>query len=128
MMKISSLRTLKKHLRILAEFVKLVKRTDKYNSSLCLRRSYLQLHSLTLTFQKICFYLLQWKPFENDEKCFLVHVTALFVLEVYPSMSWLFGCLEKRFDKVAMVNFKIYDVTIWTSNNYNTHIAQYLQN
>ena len=26
-----------------------------------------------------------------------------------------------------MVNFKIYDVTDWTTNNCNTHIAQYLQ-
>ena len=23
-----------------------------------------------------------------------------------------------------MVNFKIYDVTDWTANNYNTHITQ----
>ena len=27
----------------------------------------------------------------------------------------------------AKVNFKIYDVTDWTTNNYNTHIAQYLK-
>ena len=27
----------------------------------------------------------------------------------------------------AKLNFKIYDVTDWTTNNYNTHIAQYLQ-
>ena len=26
-----------------------------------------------------------------------------------------------------MVSFKIYDVTDWTTNNYNTHIAQYLK-
>ena len=26
-----------------------------------------------------------------------------------------------------MVNFKIYDVTEWTTNNYNTHNAQYLK-
>ena len=26
-----------------------------------------------------------------------------------------------------MVNFKIYDVTDWTTNIYNTHIAQYLK-
>ena len=128
MMKISSLRTSKKQIWELTEFVKLVKRTDKCNSSVCLQRSYLQLHSLTLTFQIICFYLLQWKPFENNEKSFLVHITALCVLEIYPSLSWLFGCLEKQFDKVAMVNFKIYDVRIWTPNKYNTHIAQYLKN
>ena len=26
-----------------------------------------------------------------------------------------------------MVNFKMYDVTDWTSDIYNTHIAQYLK-
>ena len=30
--------------------------------------------SRTLTFQKILFYLIHWKPFENDEKCFLFHL------------------------------------------------------
>ena len=24
------------------------------------------------------------------------------------------------------INFKIFDVTTWLTNNYNTHIAQYL--
>ena len=28
--------------------------------------------------------------------------------------------LEKK------VNFKIYDITTWLTNNYNTHIVQYL--
>ena len=26
-----------------------------------------------------------------------------------------------------MVNFKVYDVTDWATNNHNTHIAQYLK-
>ena len=26
-----------------------------------------------------------------------------------------------------MVIFKIYDITEWTTNNYNTHIVQYLK-
>ena len=30
-------------------------------------------------------------------------------------------------DKKLMVNFKIYDVTDWSTNNCNTHIAQYLK-
>ena len=28
---------------------------------------------------------------------------------------------------MAKVTFKIYDVTDWTTNNYNIHIAQYLK-
>ena len=35
-----------------------------------------------------------------------------------------FGFLEKRLDKKAMVNFKSYDVTEWTTNNYNAQNAQ----
>ena len=42
-------------------------------------------------------------------------------------MPDLFGQVGKRFDKKAMVDFKIYDVTTWQTNNYNTRIAQYLK-
>ena len=40
-------------------------------------------------------YLLQWKPFKNDEKCFLFHVKVPFVPEIFEFLSWLFGHLEK---------------------------------
>ena len=78
------------------------------------------------TFQEICFYLLQWKPFKNDGKCF----KALFVLEIFTFLSWLFGYfgyVKNRLDKIAMVNFKIYDIADWAANNFNTHIAHYFQ-
>ena len=32
---------------------------------------------------KIFFHLHQWKPFKNDEKCFLFHVKSFFVLKVF---------------------------------------------
>ena len=32
----------------------------------------------------------------------------------------------QRLDRKSMSNFKIYDVTDWTANNYNTHIDQYI--
>ena len=32
----------------------------------------------------------------------------------------VFGHVGKRLDKKASVNFKIYEVTIWETNNYNT--------
>ena len=35
--------------------------------------------------------------------------------------------IEKRPGKKSMVNFKIYDITEWTTNNYNTHIVHYLK-
>ena len=81
--------------------------------------------SLNLTFQKICFYLLQWKAFKKDEKYFLFHVLkTLLVLEIFTFWSWLFGYIEKRLNNKTMVNFKIY-VSDWTSNSYNAHIAKY---
>ena len=42
-------------------------------------------------------------------------------------LSWLFGHIAKRFDKKTKINFKIYDVTAWQINNYNTHIIQCLK-
>ena len=32
--------------------------------------------------------------------------------------------VEKRLDQEDKVEFKIYDATIWETNNYNRHIAQ----
>ena len=32
---------------------------------------------------------------------------------------------QKRLDEKDKINFKIYDVPTWLTNNYNTHIAQY---
>ena len=53
------------------------------------------------------------------KNAFYFMLKALFVLEIFTFLSWLFGYVEKRLDKKAMVNFKIYDVTDWTTNNYN---------
>ena len=53
---------------------------------------------------------------------------VLVVLEISTCIFVLnFGNVEKRLDKKAKVNFKIYDITDWTTNNCNTHIAQYLR-
>ena len=65
----------------------------------------------TLIFQKNHFYLPQCKPFKDDEKCFLFHVKVSFLIEIFTFLCWLFGYVEKRLDKKAMVNFKICEVT-----------------
>ena len=49
---------------------------------------------------------------------------GLFVLKIFTFLSWRFDYVEKRLDKKAIVNFKIYDDTDWTTNNYNTHIIR----
>ena len=38
-----------------------------------------------------------------------------------------FGPVEKRFDKKAKINFKIFDVSTCETKNYYTHIAQHLK-
>ena len=52
---------------------------------------------------------------------------ALSVLKIFTFLSLLLGHVGKRHDKKARVNFKIYDATGCTANNYNTHIAKYLK-
>ena len=38
-----------------------------------------------------------------------------------------FGYVENRLDKKAKVNFKIYVVLDWPTNNFNTYIVSYLK-
>ena len=49
---------------------------------------------------------------------------ARFTLEIFTFLSSIFGCWEKRLDKKTMINFNMYDVTAWTTNNYKTQPAQ----
>ena len=64
-------------------------------------------------------------PLKMMKNTFSSLLKALFVLKKLQFLSSLFGCVEKRLDKKANVNFKIHDITDWTANNYNTYIAQY---
>ena len=45
--------------------------------------------------KKISFYLLQWKPFKNDENSFYFILKALFVLKIFKFLSWHFGHVEE---------------------------------
>ena len=49
---------------------------------------------------------------------FYYMLKVLFVLEIFAFLSWHFGYVEKQLDRKAMVNFKIYDFTDSTTNNY----------
>ena len=51
------------------------------------------------------------------ENVFYIMLKAFFVLEIFTFFCGLFGYVEKRLDKRAMVNFNIYDVTNWTIDN-----------
>ena len=48
---------------------------------------------------------------------------AFSVLQMFFFFLWLFGHEEKRLDKKAKINFKPYNVTAWTTNDYNTYIV-----
>ena len=52
---------------------------------------------------------------------------ALFVLDIFTFLFCLFGFIEKLSDREVNVSSKIYGVTDRTTNNYNTHIAQFVK-
>ena len=53
---------------------------------------------------------------------------ALPVLKIFKFLSWFFDHVAQRLDKEDKVNFKIYEVLTFLTNNCNTHINQYLKN
>ena len=60
------------------------------------------------------------------KSAFYFMLKALFVLEIFTFFVLTFF-YRKWSLKKAMVIFKIYDITEWTTNNYNTHIVHYLK-
>ena len=52
----------------------------------------------TLIFQKILFYLLQWKPFKMMKSVLYFIWKALFHLKTFKFLSWLFGHVGKWLD------------------------------
>ena len=53
------------------------------------------------------------RPLKMMKNTFHFMLKALFVLQIFTFLSRLFSYVEKRLDKKAMVDFKIYDVTDW---------------
>ena len=64
-------------------------------------------------------------PLKMMKNAFYFILKALFGLKIYKFFSWLFGHVEKWLHQKDKVNFTIYDVTTWLTNNPNTHIARY---
>ena len=56
---------------------------------------------------------------------FYFMLKALFVLEIF--LCWLLSYVEKRLDKTAKVNIKIYGITEGATNKYKICIAQYFK-
>ena len=53
------------------------------------------------------------RPLKMMKNTFHFMLKALFVLQIFTFLSRLFSYVEKRLDKKATVDFKIYDVTDW---------------
>ena len=61
------------------------------------------------------------------KNAFYFVLKVLFVFDIIIFLLCLFGYVEKQLDKKTMVNYKIYDVTYWSTNNCNIEVAQYLK-
>ena len=69
-------------------------------------------------------FLITENPLKIMKNAFYLIFNALLCLKnFYIFWSWLFGYVGKWLDKKAEENFKIYDATDWTANNYSRHIA-----
>ena len=66
-------------------------------------------------------------PLKMMKNAFYFTLKARLVLKIFKFLSWIFGHVEKRLDWRDKVNFKIYDVTTWLTNTFNTNIDQYLK-
>ena len=61
------------------------------------------------------------------KNAFYFVLKALFALQKLNFFPDFFGHVGKQRVKKAEVNTKIYDVTDWKTNNYNTYIARYFK-
>ena len=92
-------------------------------------------------FQRLCFWkeivkgtlsglrqiLVAKSPFKMMKNAFYFTLKAIFILEIFKFLFWLFGHVGKRLDKKPKINSKIYDVTNWVTDSYDTYIARYLK-
>ena len=75
--------------------------------------------------KKFVLFFLYESPLKMMKNVFYFILKALFVLKIFTFFVLILVMWKKRFDLKDKVNFKIYDVTTWFTNNYNKHIAQY---
>ena len=74
----------------------------------------------TITFQNNCFYLLQWTPFKNDDKCFSFRVKISFrSYQIFTFSSWFFGYVENALRK------KLWLISKFITPNTGQQIIQY---
>ena len=72
-------------------------------------------------------FLMTESPLKMMKNAFYFTLKALFVFKIFKFLLWLFGHVQKTARLERYVNFKTHDVTTWLTNNFNTHITQYLK-
>ena len=80
------------------------------------------LKKFVLFASKKCFICFNERPLKMMENVFYFFLKALFILKIFKFLSQFFGHIEKIGLIRNKVNFKIYDVTTWLTNNYNIQI------
>ena len=76
--------------------------------------------------RKICFICFNESFLKMMKNTFYFISKALFVLKDLSFYLEFLVIQKKLLDQKDKVNFEIYNVTTWLTNNYNTHIALYL--
>ena len=62
------------------------------------------------------------------KNAFYFTLKALFIISRYLNFCPdFYDHAGKQFDKKNKVNFKIYDIKNWETDNYNIHFTQYLK-
>ena len=64
-------------------------------------------------------------PIKIMKNGFYFTLKTLFVLKIFTCLNFLV-IYKKRLNQKTKVNFEIYDITTWLTNQCNTRIAQYL--
>ena len=61
-------------------------------------------------------------PLKIMKNAFYFTLKGLFVLKIFKFLSSIFGYVEKQLGLKDKIHFKIYDVTTWETNNWNTYL------
>ena len=84
-------------------------------------------YTFTGTLSDLRQFLATKNPLKMLKNAFYFTLKALFVLEIFKFLFWLFGHVGKLLDMKTNEKFKPYAVTNWETNNYNTHTARYFK-
>ena len=89
-------------------------------------KSFVNPQSWTLPFQRNLFYLLQWKPFKNDEKCSWSHRKNSLRFKSFKSFSWIFRHVARKNGLIRKL--RLISKLMTTQHRYQSVTIQILPN